>query len=175
MCDLILLEQAVHRNVINLEERLSILILRFTALHFENVALEKKNYNVKEQISVLTDTFEIFRKQCIHQDRDKGRTALDSKHFTPAIELQTEKEKNLQLEAGLRAQVSKNRLGAQVPKKRSGGLGGNSAPFRIATDRALSEVASQDVGTSTSKPRNNLNQQSPYSKRLKTQERTSTG
>ena len=179
MCDLILLEQAVRQNIVDLEERFSVLILRFTALHYENDALKEENYNFKDEISALTAKFEVFRRQGSHVARDQGRTTLAtdsenllaSKLSTPSFELQTEKDKNAVLEAQI---VS---LTAQVPKRRLGGLGMNGASFQIATDSVQAEGASQNVGRSLSRARNSNSLlpglSSPEIKRFKKQESTS--
>ena len=150
MCDLILLEQAVRQNVINLEKRLSILVLRFTALHFENVDLKKEICNTKDQNAVLTSQCAVLESQgrSLHRHLTREAKAMDPKHSTRGSDIHGSGPQDAKgLEAG---QHSPQKLPKATTKTPSG-LGGNTVRFHIASDTASAEATPQIVGLSTSR------------------------
>jgi len=146
MCDLILLEQVVRRNIINLEERLSILIFRFTALHFENVDLKKEICNTKDQNAVLTSQCAVLESQgrSLHRHLTREAKAMDPKHSTRGSKPQSQDTKGLQSR-----QLSPKKL-PEASTKTPSGLGGKTVPIHIASDTASAEATPQPVRMSTS-------------------------
>ena len=146
MCDLILLEQVVRRNIINLEERLSILIFRFTALHFENVDLKKEICNTKDQNAVLTSQCAVLESQgrSLHRHLTREAKAMDPKHSTRGSKPQSQDTKGWQSR-----QLSPKKL-PEASTKTPSGLGGKTVPIHIASDTASAEATPQPVRMSTS-------------------------
>jgi len=192
MCDLIFLEQAVRQNVISLENRLSKLVLRFTAIHFENVDLKMDICNNKDQNSVLTSKCEVLEKQnrSLSKELQKAKGELQKakgmnpEHSTCGREPQNQDTK--------RQHSSEKSRRALVSTNTPSGLGGNTASFHIASDTESVEVTPlcgarveriDVLGMSTLRLRQSqrsgnslLPSDSPSTKRRRsTQEKTSLG